>query len=398
MVAGVVDEAGERLVGELVLADEVPAAELQRVDADLLGERVHRPLDRVGRFGPSGASVGICRREVREHPGAREVVRLGQVVHAGVQERTQDRDARRDQLEVGAHVGGESHPHGGEAAVRVGGEFDVLDLPASLDGRDGVLRAGLVPADRHAEFAGERDAQQFLGVHVELGAEPAADRRSDDAELVFGNSERDRHHDLEDVGDLRRGVQRHVTAERLGHGDDGAGLHRHRDQTLLDVAFAHGVGGLVERSLYRPVGLLDEEVPRVGRVGAELGVDDHAVRQGVFEFGDGFAGVVLDVDRLDGVVGHGIALGEYDRDAVTDVVHGVDGDRVVRRTLHVLRDGPCARHRGGPEVGEVGAGVDGSNAGHRRCRGRVDRDELARSRTGCGARPCATPPAPSCRW
>ncbi len=86
----------------------------------------------------------------------------------------------------------ESHAHGGELAVGVGGELDVLDLAASLDGGDGVLRAGLVPAHRHAELAGEGDAQQFLGVHVELGAEPAADRRGDDAELVFGHTERDR--------------------------------------------------------------------------------------------------------------------------------------------------------------------------------------------------------------
>ena len=32
--------------------------------------------------------------------------------------------------------------------------------------------------------------------------------------------------------------ERDVAAERLRHGDDGPGLHRHRDQALLDVALA----------------------------------------------------------------------------------------------------------------------------------------------------------------
>ena len=105
----------------------------------------------------------------------------------------------------------------------VGGELDVLDLAAALDAGDGVLGAGLVPADRHAVLAGERDAQQLLGVHVELGAEAAADRRGDHAQLVFGDAERDGDHHLEHVGDLGGGVQREVAAERLGHRDDGPG-------------------------------------------------------------------------------------------------------------------------------------------------------------------------------
>ena len=67
------------------------------------------------------------------------------------------------------------------------------------------------------ELAGEGDAEQLLGVDVELGAEAAADRRGDDAELVLGDAERERQHDLQDVRDLRGGVEGEVAAEGLGH-------------------------------------------------------------------------------------------------------------------------------------------------------------------------------------
>ena len=77
-----------------------------------------------------------------------------------------------------------------------------------------------------------------------LAPNPPPTAGRDDAELVLGDAERDGDHHLEHVGDLGGGVQRDVAAERLRHGDDGARLHRHRDQALLDVALADGVGGV----------------------------------------------------------------------------------------------------------------------------------------------------------
>ncbi len=225
-------------------------------------------------------------------------------------------------------------------------------------------------------LARQRNTQQFLGVHVELRAEAASDRRCDDAELVFGHAERDGDHHLEHVGDLRRGVQREIAAERLGDRNDRSRLHRHRDQPLLDVALADGVGRVVERPLDGAVGLLDQEVPRVRRVGAEVGVHEHPVGQGIFEVDHRLARVVGDVDRLDRVVGDRVAGGEHDGHTVTDVVDRVERDRVVRRVEHVLGDRPGARHRRGPEVGEVGAGVDGAHARHRRGGAGVDRHDL----------------------
>ena len=75
VVAGVVDQAAEGGVRELLGLDEVALAQLHRVDADLRGQRVHGPLDGVGGLRPPGAAVGVGGRHVGEDRRAAEVVR-----------------------------------------------------------------------------------------------------------------------------------------------------------------------------------------------------------------------------------------------------------------------------------------------------------------------------------
>ena len=103
---------------------------------------------------------------------------------------------------------------------------------------------------------------------------------------------------------------------------------------------------------------------------------EHPIGQRVLEVDDGLERVVGDVDRLDRVVGDRVAVGEHDGDAVTDEVDRVDGERVVRRVQHVVGDRPGARHRSGPQVGEVGAGVDRAHPWHGGRGAGVDRHDL----------------------
>ena len=240
MIAGVVDEAGEGGVGELLLLDEVAPPQLDRVDAGDLGQAVHGPLDGVGGLGPTGAAVRVGRRHRGVHARAGERVGLGQVVDAGVEEGAQQRHARGDEHLVAAHVRGEVHPDAGELAVSVGGQLDLLDLTAALHGGLGSLGALLGPSHRHPVLGGQRQAEQLLGVDLELGSEPAADRRGHHAELLLGRAQRDGGHDLEDVGDLGGAVERHVAAERLRDRRARTGLHGHGDEALLDEALLHG--------------------------------------------------------------------------------------------------------------------------------------------------------------
>ena len=226
---------------------------------------------------------------------------------------------------------------------------------------EGVLGARLVPAHGDAVALGEGHAQQLLGVDVELRAEATADGRGDDADLLFGEAEGDRRHDLEDVRDLRRRVQGDVAAERLRNGGDGPCLHRHRDQPLLDVALLDGVGGGGEGGVDLTLGALDLERPGVAPVGPEIVVDHHAVGQGILEIDDCFERFVLDVDELGGISCGRLRRRHDGGDAVAGVAHLVPGERVVRRVLHVVRDRPGARHRRRPRLGEIGTGVDGDD-------------------------------------
>ena len=191
------------------------------------------------------------------------------------------------------------HPHGGDLAVGVGGQLDVLDLPAALDGGVGVLAAALRPPRRHAELPGDGEGDELLGVHVELRAEPAADRRRDHPELVLGHAGGGREHHLEDVRDLGGRPHGDLAAVGLRHHRHAARLHGRRDQPLLDVALLHHVGGVGEGGVDR--GLVGDELPRVALVGAEGVVDHDAVGQRVVEVDDRLERLVAHVDGADGV-------------------------------------------------------------------------------------------------
>ena len=102
-------------------------------------------------------------------------------------------------------------------------------------------------------------------------------------------------------------------------------------------------------------------------------MDDDPVRQRILQVDDRIERVVLDVDGIERIAGLGVGPGEHDRDPVADVVHLVHGQRVVRRVLHVLGDRPRARHRCGPQVGQLGAGEHLDDAGQTLRRRRVDR-------------------------
>ena len=93
-----------RLVGELLLGDEVLAPQLERVHAELAGELVHGQLDPVGGLGPARAADRVGGHLVGED--AREVQVDGrQLVTAAHHREAELGDERREQLLVGAEVG-----------------------------------------------------------------------------------------------------------------------------------------------------------------------------------------------------------------------------------------------------------------------------------------------------
>jgi hypothetical protein len=181
--------------------DPVAAADLHRVHRELGGQLVHDPLDDERRLRPPRAAVGVGRRLVREHALTGEGVRV-ELVDARVHVATQQRDGRRQQLQVAAHVGGEVDLQPEDPAVGGGGELDVLDDVPSVDGGLVVFAARLRPLDRFAEFAGDHEGNHLLGVDVQLGAEAAAHVGGDHADLVFGHAGVEGEEDPDEVRDL----------------------------------------------------------------------------------------------------------------------------------------------------------------------------------------------------
>ena len=187
VVAGVVDEAGRRLVRELLGLDEVLEAELGRVDAELVGRRLHEPLDEVRRLGDAErAPVGdAARRLVRERALAADV-RRRVVVAAGHDVEQAGPELRRLGVgEEGALVGEHVDAERQDPALVRERQLALHVVVAGEAGGDEVLAAGLDPLHRLAEQQRRRGRHDVAGVDRHLVAEAAADVGADDADVLL---------------------------------------------------------------------------------------------------------------------------------------------------------------------------------------------------------------------
>ena len=278
-------------------------------------------------------------------------------------------------MQIRTHVADEPNANGCEATIGIGSKFDVLNLTPAMDGRLAPFRPRLRPANRQVVFAGEGNAEEFFGVDVEFGPEPSANRGRDNTHLVFGYAERQRDHDFENVRNLRRRVQRHVAPERLGNCNDCSRFHRCRNEALLDVPLFHRVGGGGEGGVNVTLLLLNFEIPCVRLIRSDLIVNDDSIADCVFEIDHRLERFVDDIDEFCSVASSLGGLSNHACDSVADVVRLGHCERQVRWILHVGGHRPCAGHRSGPQVCEIGTGVCGSHTGVRARRGGVDRHD-----------------------
>ena len=201
VVTRVVGQAGDRGERELLVLDPVPLADLERVQAQLVGQLVHDPLDGEGRLRAPGAAVGVGRHLGREHAPAAERVAV-HLVDAGEHERAEQRHTRGDQHQVGAHVGQQVHVQAADPAVVVRGQLDVLPLvPAVVHGHV-ALGPGLGPLDRPPQLAGDQQGEHFFGGDLQFGPEPTAHVGGDDAQVLLPDAGHQGQHDPEHVRDL----------------------------------------------------------------------------------------------------------------------------------------------------------------------------------------------------
>ena len=289
------------------------------------------------------------------------------VVAAGVEPGSEQRDPGGDELEVGAHRRGQAGSNCGHLAVGVRRELDLLPDVAPVDRGEVALAALLRPLDGPAEAPRKREDEHLLGVDVQLRAEAAADVGRDDADLRLGDAEHDGGEDAQDVRHLRRRPERQLVHEGLR--EAGARFDRVRDQPVLAEAAAHGRGRPGEQL----VDLAGVELPRVAAVRAELVVDERrAVGERGFRVDDRVERLVVDGDELGRVLRRCARVGNDDSDRVALVARLVGRERAVHRRGRVLGREPGGRKRSLPVVREVGSGEHRDDAFGRSGLRRVD--------------------------
>jgi hypothetical protein len=142
------------------------------------------------------------------------------------------RDRRREQHEVGPHVGDDLRVQGGDRPVAVGADADRGDLVAAVVGGEHVLRARLDPLHRAVELARERRERDLLAVDLQLAAEAAADVGRDARMRSSLMPRMSARKSLQEVGDLGGRVDRQVGPAEVR--DDAARLDRARRRAVVD--------------------------------------------------------------------------------------------------------------------------------------------------------------------
>ncbi len=378
-IAGIVDAAARRRIGKIGSRDEVALADLDRVDPERAGAELDQPLVGPRRLGPPGTAVGVDRdrvgvnaahaeMEVRRLVEARHGLRIGVAGNAG-----------REIAEIAAERGERVDLHRDDAPVRGETHARLREVVARLRVGQHSLRPARRPLDGPAQLLRGPDDRRDLDGEMPLHAEAAADIGRDDADLVFGNSERvDREPAPEIVRLLSRGVERIAVAGRVVVAGVGARLHRIRGEPRVDQIELHDACRRGHRRFgFRAIAALDVE----DEIGAEARMHEHGARLNrIAHVDDGIDLLVLHIDPLGGLLGAKPRLGNDGGDDIADMADFSGRESRSRRLVH--RPAVAERHRmDDAQFAEPGAlpilgGQHQEHAGARRRRGAIDPDDL----------------------
>ena len=240
---------GEHLAGHGGVArlQRVEDAELQPIEAELLGEFVEQLLLRERALRHAEAAEGAGGNEMRVHRAGDGAIMRHPIGAGGVHRHA---------------VGDGRAPGGIGAGVEIGGEIHRRQPPVARRADLGADAGGMALGRRHDRFGARidhphrpvqppgRERDERLDRQIELGAEAAADRGRDDAHLRRRDAENFRDVVAVHIGRLGAGLDFDAVADaarearlRLDIGVlDEAGLERALDddiggrETRLDVA------------------------------------------------------------------------------------------------------------------------------------------------------------------
>jgi hypothetical protein len=170
------------IVWKLVGPQQVPLANLDPIDPQLLRRKVEQPLTDEHAMLAAGAANGRDDGLVREDRGELCFV-VFDVVRSKQRALRVDRDGQPIRI-VGAGVEQEAIANSEHASVARQCDLRVVHLPTLLRGRVEVLLAILGPLDWTSEAHRRPRHDEFFRVeHHDLRTEPAADEGSDDSDL-----------------------------------------------------------------------------------------------------------------------------------------------------------------------------------------------------------------------
>ena len=177
---------GRDLVGHLGSGDEIAAAELDPVDAEILRHDVEQPLAEEIGLEPARAAIGADRRLVGQLQRHIDVD-VGNAIGPGHELRDVARADRAVGPHIGADIGIGVAAQAQDGAVAAAGDLDVAFRLARVLHRHQVLAAVLRPFHRPPGMPrGERN-QKVLRIELAAGAEAAADIVLHELDLAFGS-------------------------------------------------------------------------------------------------------------------------------------------------------------------------------------------------------------------
>ena len=155
------------------------------------GQQVDHALDEVRRLRPPGAAVGIGGGLIGED-AAQVEAEIGELVTTGGEQPGEGGNPRREELIIRPHVGEHPGAQAGDRPIAFGGELDVLDLVAAVDGRDEILAAVLHPLHRTPQSYRQMGCEHVLGIDIGFAAETTANLWGDDTDAVLRQVQRGR--------------------------------------------------------------------------------------------------------------------------------------------------------------------------------------------------------------
>ena len=342
--------AGLGDVREVFLAEEVPAAQLGRVHADLGGVDVDDSFERERGLGATGSPIGADGCRVGDDRLSRGVDAVEGVV-AARHDPTEHRKYRADRR-VGTGVLHDVHSVCLKITVAGASERDSVVEAAAVGKVGHGLRPGLDPTNGSTDRPSGSADDEILDIVGVLPPKAPADIGRDDSTLLRCEA----HCGHEPIAGAMRelGACPHRQVVVVPRSDGRAWLDRGDRQARV---------GELE---------LDDHLTTVGHVAfdarrhlerpvrAEVREKQNVFGHRVLDCHDSIEGFDIRPDHLGGVDGLGNRLGEHDGVRLTDIADTVGGQPGAGHAL--IQQRVSRRFRRKPEISR---GVHGSHTGHR---------------------------------